>query len=182
VIVGASQIKWFTGETDVPSSLGGILPAMVGAALSFKTWVMLLMCLCVDDVCFYTYHRMLHHPTLFKRFHKPHHTFAVPFCWSSHALHPMEIMLQSVGALCGPLLFGLSLPSLWLWLSIRQLQGVMDHVGYELPFDPLHRIYGVGGTRFHDDHHQFFNGNYASCFSIIDDVMGTRCKQSSNVK
>mmetsp|Transcript_25049 Transcript_25049/g.32629 ORF Transcript_25049/g.32629 Transcript_25049/m.32629 type:complete len:83 (-) Transcript_25049:199-447(-) len=75
-----------------------------------------------------------------------------------------------------PMLFGTHLWSLWIWLSVRQYQGVLDHVGYhELPcfLDPFSYIPGVGGTKFHDDHHKYFNYNYASCFSIIDEIMKT---------
>lgn len=76
---------------------------------------------------------------------------------------------RSVGTMAGPLLFAFSLPQLWIWMALRQLQGVLDHIGIDCPFDPLHYIPGVGGTVFHDDHHRVFTKNYASCFSVIDD-------------
>ena len=75
----------------------------------------------------------------------------------------------SIGTMAGPLLFAFSLPQLWIWMALRQLQGVLDHIGIDCPFDPLHYIPGVGGTVFHDDHHRVFTKNYASCFSVIDD-------------
>ena len=57
-----------------------------------------------------------------------------------------------------------------------QLQGVMDHSGYDLPapWDCFGMLPGFGGTKFHDEHHQYFQGNYAAALSVIDDVMGTR--------
>lgn len=132
----------------------------------------------VDDMFFYVYHRALHvYPTLYKKFHKPHHVFTAPFAWTSHAVHPVEMMLQSIGAMAGPMIFGFSLHTLWVWLTVRQWQGVLDHIGYKLPVDPLGWIPGVGGTEFHDLHHKHFLGNYASCFSFIDDMMGTRRKE-----
>ena len=60
-----------------------------------------------------------------------------------------------------------------MWLTLRQWHGVLDHVGVELPMDPAHFWLGVGGARFHDEHHQFFNCNYASVFPVIDTVFGT---------
>ena len=129
-------------------------------------------------------HRTLHEvPWLYRRFHKPHHLCTSPFAWSSHAVHPVEMMLQSVGAMTGPLiwsaLYGLPIRTWWCWLALVQLQGVMDHTGYELPgfLDPFARLPGFGGTKFHDDHHKYFMGNYAAAFSIIDDVMGTRLRR-----
>jgi len=135
----------------------------------------------IDDLCFYCYHRLLHsHSTLYRLFHKPHHVFTAPFAWTSHAVHPVEMMLQSVGAMTGPLLFGFGRQLLWGWLIVRQIQGVLDHTGYELPIDPIGWLPGVGGTKFHDDHHKYFNANYASCFSAIDDLFDTRYGKKKN--
>lgn len=135
----------------------------------------------LHDISFYSYHRVLHEvPWLYKTIHKPHHVFTAPFAWSSHAVHPVEMALQSVGAMSGPLLWsstvGLPLHAWWVWLAVVQWQGVMDHCGYELPkpFDVFALLPGFGGTKFHDEHHQFFLGNYAAALSVIDDVMGTR--------
>jgi len=125
------------------------------------------------------YHRALHtHPALYRAFHKPHHVFTAPFCWSSHATHPVEMLLQSLGAMVGPALLALSpaplsLHVLWLWLAARQAVGVLDHCGFALPHDPSHLLPGAGGVAFHDDHHKHFTCNYASTFSFIDDIMGT---------
>jgi len=137
----------------------------------------------LHDCSFYCYHRTLHEvPWLYRRFHKPHHRLTAPFAWGSHAVHPVEMALQSLGAMSGPLLwsivFGLPVHAWWLWLALIQIQGVMDHSGYALPlpFDVFAMLPGFGGTRFHDEHHQYFNGNYAAALSVIDDVMGTRLK------
>lgn len=152
--------------------------------LSFKFIVKVLVCFVIDDFSFYWYHRLLHsHPALYTRFHKPHHVFTAPFAWTSHAVHPVEMMLQSVGTMTGPLLMGMSLEELWMWLAIRQLQGVLDHTGYDLGllepgFGMLPWIFG--GTPFHDEHHRRFNGNYASCFSFFDDLFGTRLNAAGN--
>eukprot|EP01079_Euglenida_sp_SAG-EU17-18_P009943 gene9943-1793_t len=142
-------------------------------------------------------------PALYAAVHKPHHTFTAPFCWTSHAVTPAEMLLQSVGAMLGPVLVSLlwtplPLKSYWVWLTVRQWQGVLDHTGLRLPIDPLGWIPGehhpgfclcmprpveyvlcamsvtqAGGTEFHDLHHEKFNCNYASCFSVIDSVFGT---------
>ena len=138
----------------------------------------------LDDVWFYFYHRFLHlNPTLYKKYHKPHHAFTAPFCWTSHAVHPVEMMLQSFGTFLGPVFFKMSLVELWLWFILRQTHGVLDHIGYELPWylDLLSCLPGVGGTKFHDDHHKYFNVNFASCFSFIDDFMGTNSREK-NIK
>eukprot|EP00937_MAST-01D_sp_MAST-1D-sp2_P001434 g1434.t1 len=144
----------------------------LGAALLWQLPVFFL----VDDVCFYAYHRMLHaDPALYRRFHKQHHEFKLPFALASHATHPVEMLLQAVGAMLGPLLLAAPRQTFWLWLVVRQWQGIEDHCGYELPFAPSRFAPSLfGGAPFHDIHHSKNMGNYASCFPFIDDLFGTR--------
>ena len=111
----------------------------------------LVFYLIVDDICFYIYHRLLHvFPRVYRRFHKPHHYFTVPFAAMSHATHPVEMMLQSIGGSLGPMVAGVSIVEFWIWLVVRQWQGVEDHTGYELPWSPTHWIPFMGGAEFHD--------------------------------
>ena len=158
-----------------------------GAAFALLTFVQVATSFVVDDVCFYAYHRVLHEVKyLYVRFHKPHHAFIHPFVWSSHAVHPVEMLLQAIGGMLGPLLwasfspYGMHRISFWTWLGVRQLQGVLDHTGYDV--DPFEYIPGVGGTRAHDDHHKYFVKNYASMFSIIDDIFGTSSRPQKKKK
>ena len=159
------------------------LPRLYLAPLTGLLWFLL------HDISFYCYHRTLHEvPWLYRRFHKPHHVLTAPFAWGSHAVHPVELALQSIGAMTGPLLwsvlYGLPLHAWWVWLSIVQLQGVLDHTGFALPhpFDLFALLPGFGGTKFHDEHHQYFHGNYAAAISWIDDFMGTRIEAGGRIK
>ena len=104
---------------------GGVLAALLphdgsGAWLSGGAllWQLPLFFV-VDDVCFYTYHRALHeHPRWYRAYHKPHHEFKQVFALVSHATHPVEMLLQSVGAMAGPLLLGAPRQAFWLWLVL----------------------------------------------------------------
>ena len=57
----------------------------------------------------------------------------------------------------GPLIwataYGLSVHAWWGWLALVQVQGVMDHSGYDLPapLDVFKLLPGFGGTKFHDE-------------------------------
>ena len=170
-VVAASPALAWLFPVDAPS------PSLLQAPAVGALWFVM------HDLSFYTYHRTLHSvPWLYKHVHSLHHAFSAPFAWSSHAVHPAELALESVGAMLGPLAWsatagGLSLHAWWVWLAFIQLQGVMDHCGYDLPCDPFGALPGWGGTRFHDEHHERFSGNYAAALSIIDDVMGTRLKE-----
>ena len=129
--------------------------------------------LVIDDIFFYTYHRTLHSNKFLYQFHKPHHKFSTPFVWTSHAVHPVELFLQSIGGMLGPIITNMSLPMLWLWFIVRQAHGVIEHSGYDSWLDPLGWVPFMAGTKFHDDHHKRILGNYASTFSIIDKFCNT---------
>lgn len=45
--------------------------------------------------------------------------------------------------------------------------------GYNLPFGPEKFIPFFGGPEFHDYHHHFYTGNFASTFSYMDYIYGT---------
>jgi sterol desaturase/sphingolipid hydroxylase (fatty acid hydroxylase superfamily) len=138
----------------------------------------------LDDLWFYAYHRTIHSiPPLYKAIHKQHHFFTAPFPAVSFAVHPAEMLLQSLGACLGPLILfaGQTHPVLfWAWLFVRLLQGIEDHLGYELKWSPTSLVpFLFGGSKFHDLHHQKFRGNYASAFGIIDRVFGTALEDSA---
>jgi len=173
----------------LPASLMGapvlkhMFPADAPSPASWQAPFLGLLWFVLHDVCFYCYHRLLHEvPFLYKKVHKQHHIFTAPFAWSSTAVHPIEMLLQSVGGLIGPILhsmcFGLPIHVLWIWHSVIMVQGVFDHAGYDLPIplDIFAMLPGFGGTTFHDDHHRHFTCNYAAVFHTIDDVMGTSRK------
>jgi methylsterol monooxygenase len=181
VTLGAPVIKWLF-PADAPTAVACTLTRSLGVIV---LWFFL------HDFSFYWYHRVLHEvPSLYRRFHKPHHIFTAPFGWMSHATHPVELTLQSVGGMAGPLIwsfaYGLNLKTWWAWLALIQVQGVMDHCGYEFPWplDLFGCLPGLGGTAFHDDHHRLFTCNYAAVFSVIDHIFGTsrRCKEAAKAK
>ena len=47
------------------------------------------------DFWIYLIHRGLHHPLIYKNFHKPHHKWIVPTPFASHAFHPFDGFMQS---------------------------------------------------------------------------------------
>jgi len=145
-------------------------------APSFQEMIIQLsIFLILDDLWFYFYHRVFHEiPYLYIKFHKIHHQFYAPFALSSTALHPVELLMQGVGFFIGPLIFKPHLITIWLWFIVRQAIGYNDHTGYELPWNPLDRLYPlIGSSKFHDLHHEKNIGNYASVFPVIDKIFGT---------
>ena len=122
-----------------------------------------------DDTAFYVYHRGLHaSPWLYLHIHKVHHRFTAPFAWTAYATNPVEFVLQAAGSALPLLLLRPHFGVLLVWLVVRQVPGVLDHVGFAWwPF-----------ARFHDLHHEVNTGNFASVFPLLDDLGGTRIKPS----
>jgi sterol desaturase/sphingolipid hydroxylase (fatty acid hydroxylase superfamily) len=62
-------------------------------------WYMVLqfpLFLMFTDCGIYWIHRGLHHPSIYKHLHKPHHKWIMPTPYASHAFHPIDGFAQSV--------------------------------------------------------------------------------------
>jgi len=127
----------------------------------------------IEDFYFYWIHRFLHWKKIYKYVHKVHHEFNTPFGIAAEYAHPIETVFLGIGTILGPLFLTRHLFTLWVWLSVRLMETVEDHSGYELPFSPTSFIPFVGGAVHHDHHHKTFDGNYSSVFTVWDRVFGT---------
>ena len=137
----------------------------------------------VDDICFYWYHRTLHHPKLYQRIHKIHHKAYAPVPIEYIYAHPLEWMLGTIGPVIGVsaliAIFGeLNAWTFWTWGALRTLHeldihsGVRGLVGQLVPF--------YGDMLHHDLHHARPNlGNYASTLRVWDIVCGTEIDRDS---
>lgn len=63
--------------------------------------------ICFTDSGIYWIHRGLHHPSVYRWLHKPHHKWAVPTPFASYAFHPLDGWAQSLPYHVYPLLFPL---------------------------------------------------------------------------
>mmetsp|Transcript_62104 Transcript_62104/g.196387 ORF Transcript_62104/g.196387 Transcript_62104/m.196387 type:complete len:94 (+) Transcript_62104:1022-1303(+) len=64
----------------------------------------------------------------------------------------------------------------WCWFTIRQLEAVDTHSGYDFWFSPTKLIPFYGGAEHHDYHHWvggLSSGNFASIFTWCDYIYGT---------
>lgn len=51
--------------------------------------------LIIHDTYFYWTHRAMHHPSVFRWFHKVHHLSTNPAPWASFAFHPLEAIVEA---------------------------------------------------------------------------------------
>ncbi|KAF7729019.1 C-4 sterol methyl oxidase [Apophysomyces ossiformis] len=141
----------------------------------------------VEDFFHYVAHRLLHQPWLYRKVHKVHHQYAAPFGIASEYAHPVETCLFNVVVMSGPLIYHaitkhfLYLGSEWdlhlftvlAWGTLRLLQAIDSHSGYDFPWSLRQFIPFWAGSDHHDYHHQAFTGNYASSFRWWDYIFGT---------
>lgn len=133
----------------------------------------------IDDMFFYWSHRAMHHPKLYKVFHRVHHESTDPSPLTAFAFHPSEAVVEQLMHVVLPFLLPLNFGVLIAWQIFSQLNNVLAHLGYEvypkgwvkLPF-----LQFKAASTHHNMHHQLFNGNYALYFTWWDKWMGTEFK------
>eukprot|EP01064_Diplonema_japonicum_P033691 TRINITY_DN6720_c0_g1_i1.p1 TRINITY_DN6720_c0_g1~~TRINITY_DN6720_c0_g1_i1.p1 ORF type:complete len:284 (+),score=45.36 TRINITY_DN6720_c0_g1_i1:46-852(+) len=120
---------------------------------------------CLQEICFYTSHRILHTRTLYKHIHKRHHEYKAPTASVGTYAHPIEHQLSLLPVLFLPYVVGLPLAVALFWYFIAYFSVLNHHSGYEFPWLP-----GNLAT-FHDLHHRHFDKNFG-IFGWMDRVFG----------
>lgn len=132
--------------------------------------------LIIHDTYFYWAHRVMHHPALFKWVHLVHHRSTNPSPWAAYAFHPLEAIVET--AIVPIFLFTIPihtyhLPVFFLFMITYNVYG---HLGYELyPKGFSRSTVGkwINTSVNHNQHHQYFKGNYGLYFLFWDRIMGT---------
>lgn len=143
------------------------------------SWVVvgqLLLFVYLDDALYWLLHRAMHTGWLYRTIHRHHHRITRPCAISGHDMHPVEFVLTAALMLVGPMLLGVHVGVLYVWIGFRQLEAAEGHGGFHIPFSPLSWLPGGHGAAFHDAHHARFHGNYAGILGWIDGVLGTYSK------
>jgi Delta7-sterol 5-desaturase len=130
----------------------------------------------MHDAYFYWMHRLMHHPALFKAVHLIHHKSVNPSPWAAYAFHPLEALVEA-GIL---VVFLLTIPIHKVHLAIFFLfmivYNVYGHLGWELYPRGFNRSWlgrWVNTSVNHNQHHQYFKGNYGLYTLIWDRFCGT---------
>lgn len=142
----------------------------------FYFWMAFPLMLVIHDTYFYWAHRLMHHPALFRIFHLVHHKSVNPSPWAAYAFHPLEALVE-VGVVVIFLftipIHQFHLPFFFLFMIIYNVYG---HCGWELypkGFSTHWLGKWINTSVNHNQHHQFFKGNYGLYFLFWDRVMGT---------
>ena len=146
-------------------------------------WTSVALAILLHDTWFYWTHRAMHHPRLFKIFHRVHHQSTNPTPWAAFAFSPLEAVIQ--GLIVPLVIFLIPIhPIAFLLFSLWQMVlNVTGHTGYEYNRPELLRSRlwkWVNTPTHHALHHEYVRGNYGLYFNFWDRWMGTN--QARNVE
>lgn len=136
----------------------------------------------VHDTYFYFIHRLMHIPFLYKHIHKVHHRSTNPSPWAAYAFHPLEALLEF--GIFPMFLFTIPVhfTHILLFFLAMIAYNVYGHLGFELYPGRFsdHRLgRWINTSVNHNQHHQFFTGNYSLYFLFWDRLLGTLRKDYS---
>lgn len=122
------------------------------------------------EILAYYVHRILHHPLLYARYHKLHHSFTAPIAFTGLYTTPVEHFFADIIPIVLPLALvahfyePVHILSFNAFLMGVLLVGTAEHSGYDFAQPPL--------SKAHDMHHEKFNVNYGS-LHFMDRLHGT---------
>jgi sterol desaturase/sphingolipid hydroxylase (fatty acid hydroxylase superfamily) len=130
----------------------------------------------IHDTYFYWCHRLMHHKKIFNYVHLVHHQSTNPSPWAAYAFHPLEAFIE-IGIL---FVFVFTIPihktHLLIFFLFMIVYNVYGHLGYELyPKGFGKHWFGrwINTSVNHNQHHQYFKGNYGLYFLFWDRILGT---------
>jgi lathosterol oxidase len=146
----------------------------------WQTALALTGLLVFNDTWFYWWHRLLHHPRLFKFIHAVHHRSVDVNPFTSYSFHAAEGFILGAWAIPMALLVPMSMKVLAIAQVIGLLNNIVSHLGYELLprwWLKLPVLSWSSSATYHSLHHSQFNGNYGLLFRFWDRLMGTELEQ-----
>lgn len=132
--------------------------------------------LLLHDTYFYWTHRTMHHKKLFRTLHLVHHKSTNPSPWAAYAFHPLEAIVEA--GIFAVFLFTIPIHPLHLFIFFffMIVYNVYGHLGYELYPAGFNKHWlgkWINTSVNHNQHHQYFKGNYGLYFMTWDRLMGT---------
>ncbi|KAF9379148.1 c-5 sterol desaturase [Podila verticillata] len=120
------------------------------------------------DFGIYWAHRVLHHPLLYRRFHKPHHKWVVPTPFASHAFHFVDGYIQSLPYQI--VLFVVPLHK-YLYFALFTFVNLWTVLIHDNEFFVFSDIFN--SAAHHTAHHLYFSYNFGQYFTFWDKLGGT---------
>jgi Delta7-sterol 5-desaturase len=130
----------------------------------------------MHDTYFYWTHRLMHHPAIFKLVHLIHHKSTNPSPFAAYAFHPLEAVIESGIFIIFVFTIPVHMFHLLFFFLFMIVYNIYGHLGWELypkgfSKHPIGKW--INTSISHNQHHQYFKGNYGLYFLIWDRLMGT---------
>ena len=146
---------------------------------AYPVWwlpVSVALSLVVHDTYFYWFHRLMHHPKIFKATHLVHHKSTNPSPWTSYSFHFLEAIAE--GGVLVVIVMVMPMHAMGvLWFTVSAFMiNVYGHLGYEIMpkgFRKSVLFHVLNSSVYHNLHHSKFKGNYGLYFRVWDRLMGT---------
>jgi sterol desaturase/sphingolipid hydroxylase (fatty acid hydroxylase superfamily) len=132
--------------------------------------------LAFNDAWFYFWHRLFHHPKLFRYVHAVHHKSVDVNPFSSYSFHWVEGAILGAWVVPVVMFVPIYLPSLAFLQVIGMANNLMSHLGYELLPASLLRVpllRWMNTSTFHNLHHTSLKGNYGLMTRMWDRLLDT---------
>jgi sterol desaturase/sphingolipid hydroxylase (fatty acid hydroxylase superfamily) len=158
----------------VPTS--NVMTQLTTTATPLHTAAWVLGLLVLNDAWFYGWHRLLHHPRVYRFVHNVHHKSVDVNPFSSYSFHAVEGFLLGAWVIPAALLVPMPIAALGVMQVIGLGNNVMSHLGYEIFPAWLRRtppFCWMNSATFHSAHHTSLKGNYGLFFRVWDKLLGT---------
>ena len=140
-------------------------------------WMSIGLTILLHDAWFYWTHRIMHHPKLFRLFHRTHHLSTNPTPWAAFAFSPPEALVQAAIFPLAVSVMPMHPLAFAVFMVWQMLFNVIGHTGYEYN----HRRFIdrwflrdiINTPTAHAMHHEKIRGNYGLYFNFWDRLMGT---------
>lgn len=139
-------------------------------------WLSVVCAIFLHDAYFYWTHRLMHHPRLFKAFHRTHHLSHNPSPWAAYAFSPLEAVVEALIFPLAVTIMPMHPFAFVIFMFWQIVFNVVGHTGYEIyPRWLMDSWLGkiLNTPTNHAMHHEFIRGNYGLYFNIWDRLMGT---------
>lgn len=175
IVVGLIMMLEHTGYAKLDLSLPSVVDL---STLQFLYSTLIFGSLFIlQDLYFYLTHSLLHHKRFFKFIHYVHHQSTNPTPWTSFSHHYVESFTELLFYPLILLILPINIYALLLYVFVTTLINFLGHCGFDFPALSLNRLPGlkwVATYTFHNQHHQYFQGNYSLYFNIWDRVFKTQ--------
>jgi sterol desaturase/sphingolipid hydroxylase (fatty acid hydroxylase superfamily) len=139
-------------------------------------WLAFPLMFFMHDAYFYFTHRLIHHKKLFKIFHLVHHKSTNPSPWAAYAFHPLEAFVEAGIFVIFLFTIPIHLLHIGLFFLFMIVYNIYGHTGWEMYPKGFNKHWlgrWVNTSVNHNQHHQYFKGNYGLYTLIWDRLFGT---------